>query len=37
MTYQGRRRIAAWLRRQAKILEKDYDKLADRYTARYMY
>lgn len=37
MSSKGRRRIVAWLRRQADVLEQEADKLARRYTARYLY
>lgn len=37
MTPKGRKDIAEWLRRQAKFLVKDGDKLSKRFTARYMY
>ena len=37
MTKRGRKQIAAWLRRQADFLEKDGDKFASRFTARYLY
>jgi hypothetical protein len=37
MSPRGRRRIAAWLRRQAGFLEKYPNELSSRYTARYIY
>lgn len=37
MTRQGRRRVAAWLRRQAGFLERHGDEFAGRFTARYLY
>lgn len=37
MTPQGRREIAAWLRRQAYMLVRDGDQYASRFTARYLY
>lgn len=37
MTLRGRRQIAAWLRRQAKFLERHGDELAPRFTARWLY
>jgi hypothetical protein len=37
MTPEGRRSIAAWLRRQAKFFEKEGDQYADRFRARYLY
>ena len=37
MTRRGRKDILCWLRRQAKLFERDADKLATRYTARYLY
>jgi hypothetical protein len=37
MTPEGRKEVAAWLRRQASFLTKDGDKLAKRFTARYLY
>ena len=36
-TPSGRRRIAQWLRREATFLEKHADRMASRYTARWMY
>ena len=36
-TPSGRRRIAQWLRRQAAFLEKHNDRMAKRYTARWLY
>ena len=39
MTPKGAREIAAWLRRQADMLERPEERkqLADRYRARYLY
>ncbi len=37
MNAKGRKRIAAWLRSRAKLLEKHSDLMASRYTARYIY
>lgn len=37
MTNAGRRRIGKWLRKQAGFLERKGDKMAKRYTARYIY
>ena len=37
MTLQGRQDIAAWLRRQAQMLEDDGDNYAHRFRARYLY
>lgn len=37
MTSKGKREVAAWLRRQAKLLEQHAKELAGRYTARYLY
>jgi len=37
MTASGRRRIAAWLRREAKFLEKHADQMAKTYTASWRY
>lgn len=37
MSPKGRKAIANWMRRQARFLEKKADKLAARFTARYMY
>jgi hypothetical protein len=37
MTASGRRRIAAWMRRQATFLEKHADKMAKTYTASWRY
>lgn len=37
MTPEGRKEIAAWLRRQAAALIKDGDRYAKRFTARYLY
>ena len=37
MTRKGRADIVKWLRRQASLLTRDADKLATRYTARYLY
>ena len=37
MTMKGRKRIAAWLRSRAVLLEKNGDLLASRFTARYLY
>lgn len=37
MTPGGRKRIAAWLRRQAAFLEKHGNEYANRFTARYLY
>ena len=36
MTLGGRRRIAAWLRRQAAFFERHGNKYASRFTARYL-
>lgn len=38
MSARGRRTIAEWLRRQAKMLVKDGDRYTEgRFTARYLY
>jgi hypothetical protein len=38
MTKVGRRNVAAWLRRQADFLEKEYRNITPtRYRARYLY
>lgn len=37
MTRRGRKAIAAWLRRQAFLLEQHGELLANRFTARYRY
>lgn len=39
MTQKGAKEIAAWLRRQADMLEKPVERkaLADRFRARYLY
>lgn len=37
MTAKGRKRVAAWLRGRAVLLEKHGDLLASRFTARYIY
>jgi hypothetical protein len=37
MSARGRTNIVKWLRRQATMLSRYADKLASRYTARYLY
>jgi hypothetical protein len=37
MTPEGKREIAAWLKKQAGFLLKNADKMSLRYTARYLY
>jgi len=37
MNWRGRRAIAEWLQRQAIAVQFDGNKLAKRYTARYLY
>ena len=37
MSRTGRRDIVRWLRRQASMLNRHADKLANRYTASYLY
>ena len=37
MNMKGRKRIAAWLRSRAVLLEKHGDLMASRFTARYIY
>lgn len=37
MTPRGRRQIAAWMRRQASMLEKEGKNYAKRFTGRYLY
>ena len=37
MSRRGRTDIVRWLRRQATMLSRHADKLASRYTARYLY
>lgn len=37
MTPEGRKEVAAWLRRQARLLLDHADDLSDRHTARYLY
>jgi hypothetical protein len=37
LSAQGKKDIANWLRRQARIIEKHADELEGRYTARYLY
>lgn len=37
MSAKGKKEIAEWLRRQAKMLIKDGDKYAKNFTARYLY
>lgn len=37
MTKRGRKRIAAWLRKQAEFLEHEGHVYAKRFTARYLY
>lgn len=36
MTTKGRREIVKWLKRQIETIEDDSDKLASRWTARYI-
>ena len=36
LTDEGRRMIAEWLRKQAKIILKESSNLSKRYTARYL-
>jgi len=36
MTKRGRRSLAAWLRRHAKMLERQGDRYSDRFTGRYI-
>ena len=37
MNSKGRKRIAAWLRSRAALLEKHADLMATRFTSRYIY
>ena len=37
MTAKGRRAVAAWLRRQATLLERHSKQLSRRFTTRYLY
>lgn len=37
MNYRGRKSIATWLHRQARLLMKKHKKLDARFTARYNY
>lgn len=37
MTPEGKKEIARWLRRQAKMLEQHGNEYATRFTARYLY
>lgn len=37
MTDQGRKEVAAWLRKQAKLLVEHGSELSDRFRARYLY
>lgn len=37
MTSKGRKQVAAWLRQQASMLEKEGKNYAKRFTGRYLY
>jgi hypothetical protein len=37
MTSRGRKQVAAWLRQQASMLEKEGKNYAKRFTGRYLY
>ena len=37
MDRNGRRRVARWIKQQADLLLKDWNELAPRYTAKYLY
>ena len=37
MNARGRKDVVRWLRRQATVLANHADRLASRYTARYLY